>query len=286
MYDKSILYTEKSAKETLSKIEKIEADMGATNIYGPIESTFEKDLDPSCPRNLFLLTDGMVSNVDRIVELIKKNNTRNRVHTFGIGNAASKELVFTAADAGKGTYTFLSDNDSMMNAKVIKALKLAARPAFYNISILWSGDSDAVKLGSSTEIIDEVVYEEDLIWFPIIFNKEKTSQKVSLIMSNTLTNLKETIHFDWKRIQYIDSDSIFLIAAQNYIKQIEDHKISDIEKQNIIEASLEYNVLCKFTSFFGFMKTWEKSKNQTKFVEISKMKLAKQNNQVSKILKF
>lgn len=44
-------------------------------------------------KNVFLLTDGGVSNTHEVIELIKRNNINNTVYTIGIGSGVSSELI-------------------------------------------------------------------------------------------------------------------------------------------------------------------------------------------------
>jgi len=63
------------------------SDMGGTMIITPI-----KDLNSQqskLKRSVFLLTDGAVSNMDEIVEEIKKNSSNTHYYTLGIGKGAS-----------------------------------------------------------------------------------------------------------------------------------------------------------------------------------------------------
>ena len=52
------------------------------------------------PRHIYLITDGEVSNTLVIVNYISQNRNRCKVHTFGIGEGASTELIKNCAIAG------------------------------------------------------------------------------------------------------------------------------------------------------------------------------------------
>ena len=52
------------------------------------------------------------------------NQEKATVHTFGIGNGVSQDLVRNAAKAGNGTCTFVSEMGTL-KAKVIVALDCA-----------------------------------------------------------------------------------------------------------------------------------------------------------------
>ena len=72
-------------------------------------------------RHIFLLTDGAVNNTSQVVKLIKENNKGTKVHTFGIGNGVSTELVKNSAMAGQGHFYFI-DRMSEIDKKVLDAL--------------------------------------------------------------------------------------------------------------------------------------------------------------------
>lgn len=74
------------------------------------------------PRNIFLLTDGSISQPENVVNMIKENNHIARVHTFGIGSGASSYLIEEGAKAGLGLSFMVPDDDPSLNSKVIQAL--------------------------------------------------------------------------------------------------------------------------------------------------------------------
>ena len=76
--------------------------MGGTEIYQPLADILQKDIDVNLPRRIYLLTDGAVYNTEQIVDLVKQNFTRCKVHTFGIGEGASVDLIKNCARAGQG----------------------------------------------------------------------------------------------------------------------------------------------------------------------------------------
>ena len=122
VFVESEVYTDESFKKAMEEISQFAANMGGTEILTPIQDIFQKQVDPRLPRHLYLLTDGAVANTKEIVSEIKKNVQSCRVHTFGIGEGASSELIKNCAFAGHGHYSFISDPEELVK-KVMLALQ-------------------------------------------------------------------------------------------------------------------------------------------------------------------
>ena len=82
-------------------------------------------------RQIYLLTDGAVHNTQEVVKLIDKCAlaTNTRVHTLGVGNGASTELIKESANAGAGSYHFV-ENNSEIEETVIFALQKNYSPVY------------------------------------------------------------------------------------------------------------------------------------------------------------
>jgi hypothetical protein len=88
------------------------------------------------------LTDGCISDTEKVLNIIREANHQTRVHSFGIGSGASIYLVKEIAKEGKGSSTLVADEDPNLKAKVIKTLKLASKPAFTGVSANWNMNSE------------------------------------------------------------------------------------------------------------------------------------------------
>lgn len=88
--------------------------MGGTNILRALKVAFNLKTGSRFKR-IFLLTDGEVDNVGKIVNVVKKNNNKARVHTFGIGSDCDRNLIMQTAIAGRGSFSFAMDNSPMLS---------------------------------------------------------------------------------------------------------------------------------------------------------------------------
>jgi hydrogenase maturation factor len=55
-------------------------------------------------RQIFILTDGGVSDTQNVIKMIRNNNKYCRVHCIGIGNGVSMDLIENGSKAGKGKF--------------------------------------------------------------------------------------------------------------------------------------------------------------------------------------
>merc|ERR1712141_737854 len=92
----------------------MDADYGGTEIYHPLNAIFKqpKPADGYL-RQIFVLTDGAVSNAPSVISLVKENSTQGRIFSLGLGASASRHLVKGIARAGSGTAVFASEHPNL-----------------------------------------------------------------------------------------------------------------------------------------------------------------------------
>lgn len=121
------------------------ADMGGTVIQSALQEILKAKVNPGYPKHIFLLTDGGVSNTDGVIKLIRTQTKYSRVHSIGIGNGASFNLIEGSAKAGKGKYIMISDNEDPAD-KIIELLESTLTPLITNM-----------KLGYNNKSVDSIV---------------------------------------------------------------------------------------------------------------------------------
>ncbi|CAL8104254.1 unnamed protein product [Orchesella dallaii] len=146
LFPNSAKYDDGTLKIAVAHTKDLEADLGGTEILKPLKDIFEKPEIKGYLRQVFVLTDGQVSNTDGVIGLTQANAHKARVFALGIGNGASHHLVEGLAKAGGGTAAFVAYNESINN-KVLNQLKNALQPSLTDIKLTWEG----VELGLPTE---------------------------------------------------------------------------------------------------------------------------------------
>ena len=137
LFKESQKYDEKTLQLAKAKVTKMDANYGGTEILTPFKAIFEEKPVEGCARQIFLLTDGAVSNDEKIINLVKKCAEDTRVFTLGLGSAASRHLVNGVARAGNGIPIFANLNDDL-RPKVITLLKNALTPALTDVEVTWN----------------------------------------------------------------------------------------------------------------------------------------------------
>ena len=119
-------YTKENINETLKIIDNLQADLGGTNIFKPLNYIYDNknNLDIKLPKYIFFLTDGRVNNESSTLELIEKNNSIYSIFSIGIGKRFDENLIKNAGIIGKGNYNFCPEIEklnSIISSEVSKA---------------------------------------------------------------------------------------------------------------------------------------------------------------------
>lgn len=121
-------YTDETKAAGLAWVDTLAADRGGTELMGPLRNILCQPALPGCFRQVFLLTDGEVSNDDDVIGLVASQAHRTRVFTYGVGNSPSHSLVNGVARVSGGSATFVPTGDSSLVAKVTAGVAKALQP--------------------------------------------------------------------------------------------------------------------------------------------------------------
>ncbi|XP_071945048.1 von Willebrand factor A domain-containing protein 5B1-like isoform X2 [Antedon mediterranea] len=138
-FEQSRPYTQDNVKEASNHIRTIRADLGGNNpdLHTALSWVFEHPVARGWPRQVFVITDGGISNSGQTIELIKANCNNTRVHVIGVGYRSSTLHLETMASVGRGTAVMINKEDRM-HKKVLELLKSSLRPCISDITFQWS----------------------------------------------------------------------------------------------------------------------------------------------------
>ena len=120
------------------------------------------DADASLKKRVILLTDGEITEgegPEKVIQLAA--NEKTVVHTLGISLYADRDLLEKTANAGRGSFSLIEDYESgsVMNGKVIAALKKSLEPALEHCSISYGEETKEL----STVFRNQLVIETKLM---------------------------------------------------------------------------------------------------------------------------
>ncbi|XP_015756071.1 PREDICTED: poly [ADP-ribose] polymerase 4-like [Acropora digitifera] len=113
--------------EAVKFIKSLKANKGSTELWRVLQklSLLPAISTADHPRNLFLISDGHVTEEETLLNFIRKNCQCDRIFTFGVGSTANRYLLRFMAKAGAGASEFFdSKAKSKWERKVNKTQQL------------------------------------------------------------------------------------------------------------------------------------------------------------------
>lgn len=168
MFANSVKYNAKKLDEAIKSVSRMDADFGGTEIYSPLNQILHEKVQEGYPKHVFLLTDGGVGNTEHVISLVRKNTKYCRVHSIGIGNGASLNLIEGSAAAGKGKSIIISDNENPAE-KIIELLDATLTPIISKIKLKYNEKAVESIVPNPQSI--PYILKDDVVNFFVTFKK-------------------------------------------------------------------------------------------------------------------
>ncbi|CAK6952491.1 von Willebrand factor A domain-containing protein 5B1 [Scomber scombrus] len=151
LFTSSRLCTDVTLMQAYEYVQRMRADMRGTNLLGALSWVYQQPMQRSHPRQVFIVTDGSISNVAKVLELVRRNTCSGRCFGLGLGPRACRRLLQGVAKLTGGTTEFL-DDEERLQPKLIKSLKKAFEPVLTDVRIDWYLPENMEALLSPNEI--------------------------------------------------------------------------------------------------------------------------------------
>ncbi|OWA53889.1 putative von Willebrand factor A domain-containing protein 5A, partial [Hypsibius exemplaris] len=115
LFPASQLYTERTFADAKTFADGMSANMGGTEILEPLKAIFSTSKQEGFTRQVFVLTDGEVSNTDEVTALVRANAQNTRLFLFGLGRNSSRSFVNGIAATGNGRAEIIKDGQDLEN---------------------------------------------------------------------------------------------------------------------------------------------------------------------------
>ena len=287
-----IEYNKDNVKSILEVIKGMQANMGGTNIFTPLNNIFESKVYDNIPlaKNIFLLTDGQVYDRESCINLISTNSNRFRIQAIGIGNDFDKILIERAGKLGNGSSSFV-EHINKINEVVIETLNKCLRPYLVGINFGFANKSMMKNPILINEPVNNFTYQDEVISYAFILNDKnkinfeniKEPIQVEMWAKDPLNDIKESIKLslDDNITKLEDGDNLLKTIVGEGIK-FNKQIINSIEKE--IEFAKKYQILSKNTALFGEIEKNDESQ-KTELIKVKKKSIPTKSMRVGRATK-
>ncbi|XP_067388362.1 von Willebrand factor A domain-containing protein 5A-like [Emydura macquarii macquarii] len=253
-YPQSVQYTQQTMAESLQRIQRLQADLGGTEILAPLQAIYRSPCQAGHPRQLFVFTDGEVGDTQDVIAEVQRHRGTHRCFSFGIGDGASTALIKGMARAAGGSAEFITGQDRMQ-PKALQSLKRALQPAVTGISLSWDlpPGMQAELLGPGPEVI--FAGQRCLVYAQLRGQPQSPDTPVGGVTLQYRIQdqtYQETLQFPL-RPQSGDRLPVHRLAAKALLLALEGAAGagSEEEQRRALETSLSSGVVCPLTAYVG-----------------------------------
>nr|XP_045618383.1 von Willebrand factor A domain-containing protein 5A-like isoform X4 [Procambarus clarkii] len=247
LFPKSCEYNENTLKKACKLQEKMDADMGGTEIFGPFQHVYSTAPTPGYARQILLISDGEVYNVDEVTQMVGRHAHETRVFAVGIGYGASTALIRGVARAGGGRSEMVVQQDRLQ-LKVMGLVSSMVQDNVQNVRVACEMEPT-----SSVKLVPKVP--------PIIFG----GQHLTLYARVPSTSIVKTLSImgnigdadlsigikDSDIVSVHDSEmSLHRLAARAQINQWQLDEEDDVA-EDMIALSIASGVVSELTALVG-----------------------------------
>jgi len=224
---------------------------GGTQMRPAIEQALRSPPGDSYLRQVIFITDGSVGNEAELFRLIERNLGNTRLFTVGIGSAPNSWFMRKAAEAGRGTFTFISALHEVKE-KMTRLFRKLEQPQITDIIVEWPNDPD---FASYPQVIPDLYVGEPVVVKVRLANELQPGELVK-ISGNSATGT-------WGAELAADSGErspgVAALWARARIEDLLDQQRrgadADESRAAVIETALAHHLVSKYTSLVAVDKT-------------------------------
>nr|XP_047129288.1 protein mono-ADP-ribosyltransferase PARP4 isoform X3 [Hydra vulgaris] len=261
-------FKDESKQQVMSLLKLLKNCNGGTHLWSVLKM-IEMLSCESTMKNVFLFSDGHI--FDEISTLARIRNLKKnvRLFTFGVGTTPNKHILQKMACLGSGYFEYFDKNaKSKWQKKVELQLEKCQQPVLTNIKIHWiQHDEDAPKPLQAPNEITTLFNGNRLVVYGFV--PHCTMANLSAILNgkelNTIVSTSELSTTVGLTIHRLAAKSVINDWNDGMLHQDQyKHEAIKAEmKGKIIQLSIEYSIVTKFTSFIAVE---EREKNEGKDV--------------------
>nr|XP_015099567.1 von Willebrand factor A domain-containing protein 5A isoform X1 [Vicugna pacos] len=259
-FPKSVKYDQRTMEEALRRVKLMRADLGGTEILAPLQAIYGGPSIPGHPLQLFVFTDGEVSDTFRVIKEVESNGQKHRCFSFGIGEGASTSLIKGIARVSQGASEFITGRERMQS-KALRALRHSLQPVVEDVSLSWD-----LPQGLSAKMLSPeqtVIFKgQRLIVYAqltgMMLPAEATGD-VCLKYALQGKSFENKVAFSLQP-KHDANLTIHRLAAKSFLqtKDMGFRETPASDKKDVLKVSIECGVISSYTAFIAINKDLNK----------------------------
>lgn len=250
IYPQSVAATPERVALAKAYIRGLEAN-GGTNMRPALERALAAAASETHLRQVIFVTDGSVGNERELYRLIEHDLGSARLFTVGIGSAPNGWFMRKAAEAGRGTYSYISSLHET-DEKMRRLVRKLEQPQITDINVQWPGGLNPV---SYPEIIPDLYAGEPVVVKARLANNPMPGDIVSIGGNFAGGSWRGELSL----ARSSESPGVAALWARARIEKLLDEarRGADPEETRaaVVRTALEHHLISRFTSLVAVDKT-------------------------------
>jgi Ca-activated chloride channel family protein len=224
---------------------------GGTNMRPALEKALRPDTSETHLRQIIFITDGSIGNEKELFALIERDLADSRLFTVGIGSAPNGWFMRKAAEAGRGTYSYISALHEI-DEKMQRLIRKLEKPQITNITLEWP---DGVSPASYPEAIPDLYAGEPVIVEARLENRPRPGDLVKIGGDSASGRWGGELALS----SASQSPGVAALWARARIEKLldDERRGNDAAETRVavVATALEHHLVSKFTSLVAVDKT-------------------------------
>ena len=250
LYPHSMPASATNIANALQFVQQLQAD-GGTEMRPALKLALSTPPQESHLRQIVFITDGSVGYEDEMFSIIEQKLGAARLFTVGIGSAPNSLFMRKAAEAGRGSYTFISALHEVRE-KMDALFRKLEHPQITDIDVQWPS---GVLVDSYPSTVPDLYLGEPVTVKARASNAFRSGDSVRITGNSVLGAWAAELSFDKPG----QSEGVGALWARARIGELVDLERRggnpDELRAGILETALAHHLVSKYTSLIAVDKT-------------------------------
>ena len=250
IFPRSVIADASRVRTAKSYVRSLQAN-GGTNMRPALERALRATATETHLRQIIFITDGSVGNERELYRLIEQDLGQARLFTVGIGSAPNGWFMRKAAEAGRGTYSYISALHEI-DQKMQRLIRKLEKPQITDIDVQWA---DGLNPASYPAIVPDLYAGEPIIVKARLENQTQSGGLVKISGESASGSWGDELSL----ADIGDSPGVAALWARARIEKLFDAERRGADpaetRAAVVATALEHHLVSKLTSLVAVDKT-------------------------------